>query len=257
VDGAFRPRIVITVASPATQSEPDIQTRKNLLYADAIRRAGGEPRLLDAGASTAERDGAMADMAGLVLSGGADIDPARYGAPFAGATATEPDRDGLEAAAFDAAESRGLPVLGICRGFQAVNVFRGGRLLQHVEGHAGPGYGHGPAARHGLRVDPASRLAGWLGLAGTGEAAGDPLEVNSFHHQAVRPVDLAPGLRPTGWADSSLGELVEAFEDPGGRFVVGVQCHPERRESTPPAFEGLWRAFVDACRPIDGAGEPG
>jgi putative glutamine amidotransferase len=72
--------------------------------------------------------------------------------------------------------------------------------------------------------------------------------VNTYHHQAVRAADLAPGLRATAWAESEAGELIEAFEAADGRFVLGVQCHPERTESTPPAFERLWGAFVEACR---------
>ena len=74
------------------------------------------------------------------------------------------------------------------------------------------------------------------------------MTVNTYHHQAVRAVDLAPGLVATAWADSEAGELIEAFERPGSRFVVGVQCHPERTESTPAGFEALFARFVDACR---------
>ena len=98
---------------------------------------------LDATASAAEREAAFAAMDGLLLSGGADIDPARYGQAIDGAREIEPDRDALEAAAWAAAEARGVPVLGICRGLQAMNVFAGGRLRQHVDGHAGNGWGHG------------------------------------------------------------------------------------------------------------------
>ncbi len=235
------PRIVITVAAPAQQASPQLQERKNRLYAEGIRRHGGEPVLLDATATPAERAAALESMDGLLISGGADIDPARYGRTVQGSTGMEPERDELEAAAFDAASERGLPVLGICRGFQAINVFLGGTLVQHVDGHQGPGYGAGPAARHSLRLAPGSRLASVL-------AASDPGPVNTYHHQAILPADLAPGLAPTAWADSPLGELVEAFEAPDGRFLVGVQCHPERTESTPEAFEGLWAAFVEACR---------
>ena len=74
------------------------------------------------------------------------------------------------------------------------------------------------------------------------------LEVNSYHHQGIRPEDLAPGLTPSAWADSSAGPLVEGLEAADGHFVVGVQCHPERTESTPEAFERLFAAFVAACR---------
>jgi putative glutamine amidotransferase len=180
-------------------------------------------------------------MDGLLLSGGADVDPARYRRTIEGSTGMEPDRDELEAAAFEVAADRGLPVFGICRGFQAINVFMGGTLVQHVDGHQGPGYGLGPAARHPLRLAPDSLLATIL--------EGDPGTVNTYHHQAILAADLAPGLLPSAWAEGPSAELVEAFEATDGRFLVGVQCHPERTESTPEMFEKLWTAFVDACRP--------
>lgn len=235
------PRIVITVAIPARQAEPDVAERKNQLYAAAVQRHGAHPLLLDATAPDDERKAAFSTMDGLLISGGADIDPARYGQGGAGADATEPDRDALEAAAWDAASRRGRPVLGLCRGLQAINVFSGGSLLQHVDGHLGASYGHGPAATHPLRVVAGTRLSEWLG--GMTE-----LEVNSYHHQGIRPADLAPGLAASAWAASSAGELVEGLEGTGTRFIVGVQCHPERTESTPDAFERLFAAFVEACR---------
>jgi putative glutamine amidotransferase len=77
---------------------------------------------------------------------------------------------------------------------------------------------------------------------------GAVITVNSYHHQAVRAADLAPGLAAAGWSSSPAGDLVEALEGTGERFVVGIQCHPERRETTPPEFDRLWRFFVDACR---------
>ncbi|HEY7590619.1 MAG TPA: gamma-glutamyl-gamma-aminobutyrate hydrolase family protein, partial [Candidatus Limnocylindrales bacterium] len=223
----------------------DTARRKNELYADAVRRHGGEPLLLDATASEAERREAFGAMEGLLLSGGADVDPARYGRSVDGAVDVQRDRDALEAAAFAAAEARDRPVLGICRGFQALNVFLGGRLVQDVGGHMGPSYGSGPALRHALRIVPGTRLARILFPTNVG---GGRVEVNSYHHQAVRADDLAPALVANAFATSPLGELVEGAETRGGRLVMGVQCHPERRESTPPSFERLFRVFVDASR---------
>jgi putative glutamine amidotransferase len=235
------PRIVVTVAVPGQQPEPAIAARKNQLYADAIARHGALPVVLDATAPVAERAAAFWSMDGLLLSGGADIDPARYGQSLDGAIALEPDRDALEWEAWSTAADRGVPVLGLCRGLQAINVFSGGSLLQHVDGHAGAAWGHGPAATHPLRVDSASRLAGWIGGLGS-------LDVNSYHHQGIRSADLADGLVASAWAESSAGDLVEGLEAADDRFVVGVQCHPERTESTPEAFERLFAAFVAACR---------
>jgi gamma-glutamyl-gamma-aminobutyrate hydrolase PuuD len=190
-------------------------------------------------------------MDGLLLSGGADIDPARYGAPNKGSDAVERERDELEAEAWAAAGARSLPVFGICRGFQAINVFAGGTLLQDVGGHASPSWSTGPARIHPLRR-VGGRLAGLISPNGAAEVA-----VNTYHHQGVRAVDLAPRLVATGWAESEAGDLVEAFEAPGPRFVVGLQCHPERTESTPAAFEAVWQAFVDACRDDRAAGGDG
>jgi putative glutamine amidotransferase len=242
-----RPRIVLTVSVPEGRRDPDLAERKNRLYADAIVRHGGEPVVLDASASAADRAAAFASMDGLLLSGGVDIEPARYGRTASGSVDIEPDRDSLEVAAWDASVERDVPVLGICRGFQFLNVLHGGTLLQHLEGHQGPSYGAGPAKSHPLRVAPGTRLARILFPT---NVRGGVLPVNTYHHQAVRSADLASGLIASAWAASSAGELVEGLESEAGsgRFVVGVQCHPERTESTPDAFERLWRVFVDACR---------
>ena len=238
-------RIVVTVAVAAHQGEPKIAQRKNELYAASLARRGATPIILDATATSTERREAFATMDGLVLSGGADLDPARYGWPNQGSVAIESDRDALETEAWAAAQGRALPVLGLCRGFQAINAFSGGTLLQHVDGHAGPSWGHGPAATHPLRVAPGTRLARILFPT---NARGGVVEVNSYHHQGVRASDLAPGLVVSAWASSPAGDLVEGLEAADGRFVIGVQCHPERTESTPPAFERLFAVFVDAAR---------
>jgi putative glutamine amidotransferase len=224
--------------------------RRNELYLAAVRRHGAEAIALDARTPTEARHDALRTMDGLLLSGGADLDPRRYSEPMAGALDVEPDRDELEAAAWAAAQERQIPVLGICRGIQAINVFSGGSLLQHVEGHAGHGWGTGPATMHALRLEPGTRLAAVL-------APAETLEVNAYHHQGIRERDLAPGLRAAAWADSAAGLLVEGLEGTGERFVVGVQCHPERTESTPEAFERLFGAFVAAAMTTRSPGQPG
>jgi putative glutamine amidotransferase len=215
-------------------------------YLDAVRRAGGEPIALAPTSAIEERTAAFATMDGLLLPGGADLDPALYGEDRHPAVAVEGVRDDLELEAWSAARRRGVPVFGVCRGFQAINVFSGGRLVQHLEGHDSPT--DAPQA-HPLHLDPASRLAGILGET-------DPLlraEVNSYHHQAVRPADLAPGLVASGMAPHHEGDLVEALEaaDPDD-WLLGVQFHPERPEFIGPEFERLWRAFVDAARATSG-----
>ncbi len=153
------PRIVVTVATAATQSDPVSAKRKDALYAGGVTRHGGEAIVLDATSTADVRAAAFASMDGLLLTGGADLHPERYGRPSSGSTTMEPDRDALEFEAWSAAQARVLPVLGLCRGFQAINAFSGGTLLQHVDGHQGPRWGMGPAKIHPLRVAPGTRLA--------------------------------------------------------------------------------------------------
>lgn len=237
-------RIVVTVAVAAAQAQPDLALRRNDLYAAAIARQGSQTVVLDATATPEERAAAFAAMDGLLLSGGADLDPARYGQALEGSVDLEPDRDALEAEAWAVAVARSVPILGLCRGLQAINVLSGGTLLQHVDGHVGAAWGRGPATTHPLRVVAGTTLARLVGT--------DVLEVNSYHHQGIRPADLAPGLTASAWADSPAGPLVEGFEAADGRFVVGVQCHPERTDTTPDAFERLFEAFVVAARDANG-----
>jgi putative glutamine amidotransferase len=230
----------VTLAVADGQPQADLGARRNELYVAAVVRHGAIPVRLDARTPAAARDEALRTMDGLLLSGGADLDPSRYGQPIDGSHDVEPERDELEATAWRAAAARKLPVLGICRGIQAINVFSGGSILQHVEGHRGAGWGTGPPATHPLRLVAGSRLASHLGGVET-------MEVNAYHHQGIREQDLAPGLRAAAWADSSAGPLVEGLETTDERFVVGVQCHPERTESTPVEFERLFAAFVKAA----------
>ena len=244
------PRIVVTLVDAATTAEPELNARKNALYLDSVMRHGAVAIPLDATASASERAGALASMDGLLVTGGADIDPARYGQPMAGTNDIDAARDELELGALAVADARGVTVLGICRGLQAMNVHAGGTLLQHVDGHGGPGWGHGPALTHPLRLVPGSRLARILNPTNAGAAV---LTVNSYHHQAVRASDLASSFVPAGLSPSAAGDLVEAFEAPSGPFRMAVQCHPERGESTPKAFERLFAFFVNACRgPVSG-----
>jgi len=252
------PRIVVTLSVVAEQALPDLAQRRNDLYLDAVRRHGGTPVAVDARVGRADVGAALTEMDGLLLTGGGDLDPARYGQPNRGSRDIEPDRDELEAWAWQEARVRGLPVLGICRGLQAINVFSGGSLLQHVDGHAGPAWGTGPAATHPISLVRGTRLAALLkpgfgsGMAtetaaATAASAAEQLVVNAYHHQGIGAGDLATGLVAAAWADSSAGPLVEGLESPETRFLVGLQCHIERTESTPAAFERVFEAFVAAA----------
>ena len=242
-----RPLVLITALVAETHPEPDIARLRIGRYVEAVERHGGRALVLDASSSEPVRAEAFAAMDGLLLSGGADIDPALYGRRDEGVSEVERERDRLELAAWTAATARDLPVFGVCRGFQAINVFAGGTLVQHLDGHEGPGYGHGSATMHRLALVDGTRLAELLA-----PDDGGGLLVNTYHHQGVRGEDLAPGLVAAAWADSSAGPLVEALEAADGRPIVGVQCHPERTEFTPPQFERLWASFVDACAEATG-----
>ena len=237
-----RPRIVVTLHGPeqASLEEPTWATFER--YLDAVQRAGGDPIPVDPTSSQADREQAFAEMDGLLLPGGADLDPRLYGEEPQPSVHVEADRDELEREAWAAATERGVPVLGVCRGMQAINVFSGGSLTQHVDGHDDP-----TAAPTGHRLNLAhrSRLAKILG-------DGTPLAttfVNSYHHQAIRPEDLAQPLVAVGVAPHDDGPLIEALEsEDSDRWLIGVQCHPERDDLIGPEFERLWRAFVDAAR---------
>ena len=184
------PRIVVTVAATGGPGDPALAARKRTLYEASMSRQGASPIMVDAATAPERLADALATMDGLLLSGGADLHPAQYGGTERGSTAVEPARDALEAEAWSVAQQRGLPVLGICRGFQAINVFSGGSLLQHVDGHLGPAFGKGAAMVHPVRVAPGTRLARILFPTNAG---GGVLRVNSYHHQAVRGV--GPGAR--------------------------------------------------------------
>lgn len=237
------PRIVVTVRAPAAGADPSTLPPGYELYLEALRRHGGAPLAVHAATDPSEVDAAFDAMDGLLLAGGPDIDPARYGQPNRGSREIQAERDALEARAWSAAEARSLPVLGICRGLQAINVFTGGSLVQHVDGHEATPGTDGPAT-HPIRLVDGTRLALLVG----DDAGTAGLVVNAFHHQGVTAAGLARGLVASAWADSSVGPLVEGLETPGDRFVVGLQCHPERVDSTPHAFEKVFEAFVTAAR---------
>ena len=185
-------------------------------YLDAIERAGGRPVVLvPTAVDVADPAGALALVDGLIVSGGAgDVDPAGYGAAAEPATRpVAPERDAYELALVRAAQ---VPVLGICRGMQLLNVAFGGSLVQDLG--EGPGLHRGPPgefADHAVRLAPGSLAARAVGAERT--------SVRSYHHQGV--AEVAPALRASGWAEDDGS--VEAVEDPGGRYLLGVLWHPE------------------------------
>ncbi|MCW2775891.1 MAG: peptidase [Nocardioides sp.] len=186
------------------------------LYAEAVEATGGVPVLLAPVGQPGAADTVVARLDGLVISGGADVDPDRYGAhPHPRTAAWRPDRDAWETALLDAAEAVGLPVLGVCRGMQVMAVHAGGSLDQHLpdlvdhERHSPGGDEFGAVE---VTTTTGTRVAGLVG---------ERLSVNCHHHQSVR--DHPGYVAAAHAADGTL----EAMEAPGDRFSVGVQWHPE------------------------------
>jgi gamma-glutamyl-gamma-aminobutyrate hydrolase PuuD len=201
-------------------------------YVTALVQAGARTALLPP-AQPVAADELLAPFDGLLLAGGGDIEPARYGAAAHPALyGTDPDRDELELELARAAVRSAKPTLGICRGVQLLNVAFGGTLVQHVPDLDGPVEHRDQAkqAVHGLRVAPGSRLAAALG-----EVEADGL---SHHHQALDR--LGEGFRAVAWAPDGL---VEGIERPDG-WTVGVLWHPESTAHADPAQHRLLAAFV-------------
>jgi putative glutamine amidotransferase len=199
-------------------------------YAESVNRSGGRAVLIptdDPGTDLLDH------LDGLILAGGSDVDPARYGQPPHPESAWRPERDAAEFLYLAAALERDLPVLAICRGLQLLAVAYGGQLHQHLPDLLGH-HAHRIATNtgqilgeHPVRLQPGTRLHKILG---------DEVVVNSLHHQGVAD----PGrLTPAGWCPGD--DLLEAAEDPAHSFVLGVQWHPERI-SDPRLFDALIEA---------------
>ena len=197
-------------------------------YVRAVERAGGRAVLVPPDDDGTEEVLDVLD--GLIFSGGNDLTPEEYGAETHPATnGTNPARDRGELALLTAALERDLPVLAICRGFEVLNVVRGGDLVQHlpdVLGHEEHRRALGEFSEHTVRVDPSSQI---------GEVRGP---VKSHHHQGIGRV--GDGLREVAWADDGT---VEAIEDPEKPFLVGVLWHPEAGED-----QRLFERLIEAAR---------
>jgi putative glutamine amidotransferase len=214
------------------------------VYVDAVRRSGGRAVMLPPGGDDDEARATVASLDGLVVTGGPDIDPVRYGAPRHPQTqAPTTLRDAWDLAVTSHALRLGVPLLAICRGMQVLNVCRGGTLHQHLPDVVGHGRHDGPPNGFGLhhvRVSPDSALAGILPEDGF-------LDVPTHHHQAVDL--LGDGLKAVAWEEDGTIEAVEAgpsnVEGWGASgFVLGVQWHPEQG-SDPRLFTALVRAAMD------------
>ena len=201
-------------------------------YADNVAAAGGVPVLLP---PVSGIEGAVSRLDGLIISGGPDIEPGRYGQQAGPhTTIVRPERDEAEIALFRAALAAGAPVLGICRGTQLMNVALGGTLIQHLPDVVGNDR-HSPTpgtmAEHKVTVGPSGSRSRLAGIIGEGTHV-----VPTHHHQGIDR--LGDGLVATAWAEDGTVEAAEL----GGEFAIGVQWHPEAGND--PA---IFRALVDAA----------
>lgn len=215
-------------------------------YARCVERAGGEAVPFDC--SDFRSIQLLPPFDGILITAGVDIDPARYHAERTDrVTEIDPDRDTVEAILIQHALDATVPLFAICRGFQLLNVARGGSLLQHIpdrEPHRARMGADGVTIEsgwHDVTVRPNSLLAGITG--------GGTILTNSRHHQAVRSSDLAPDILATGIGPD---DIIEAIEIPGHGWALGVQWHPERPEMTDRprthrASTALFESFIAAC----------
>ena len=214
-------------------------------YVRAVETAGGLPFVLapgrpeDAPALAAEY---LDRVQALVLSGGADIDPALYGeARHPTVKRVYPERDAFELALCREALRRDMPILAICRGHQLLNVATGGTLVQDIASQVKAAAVHDPDQErwercHDVALLPGTRLREILGQ--------ERVAVNSFHHQAVKVMGQGLVLSARGCDDG----VIEGMEMPDRKFVIGVQWHPESFWDRPPGFQPLFQALVNAAR---------
>ena len=208
------------------------------VYVDAVRRAGGVPILIPPGELDLTR---LLDLLnGVILSGGGDIDPERYaGRTHETIYMIDPERDGSEINLARTLVQSELPVLGICRGTQVINVALGGTLIEHLPDAVGESTLHRAPPRlpvsHPVNIAPESRLAAIIG-----ETRVNP---TSWHHQAIR--QPAAGLQVVASAPDGTIEAVEMANHP---WLIAVQWHPEWRLTENPDSVKLFKAFGEACR---------
>lgn len=236
------PAVAVTATTEVLRGVP--RTRANVAYTAAARAAGLRPYILPV-LAPADADALLEGMAGLILTGGEDVDPSHYGAaPHPRLGEVHAERDAFELALARAARDRRLPTLAICRGVQVMNVALGGTLVQDLPSEwtdplAHDGTWDRDTRVHPARVTPGSTLAGALGAT--------ELMVNSMHHQSLARV--APGTRVVAEAPDGVIEAVESTDERW--WMVGVQWHPEELTGTPGAWDrSLFAAFAQAVRTV-------
>lgn len=241
---ARRPRIGITMRL-------ELETGRFYLgrdYSEAVEAAGGVPVHISLIAKPEYINEVLADMDGILLPGcNSDVDPHYYGEePHHALGTVVPVKDETERLVLAEAERLKLPILAICYGMQALNVWRGGTLIQDIASQVKGSHKHEqgvPAHRssHSLKIAAGSVLKGLPAV----KAAKGGVRVNSSHHQAIKKV--GKGLKATAWA---LDGIVECIEDRRqGNFIVGVQWHPELTRGYDGVSRELFEMFVNECRP--------
>ncbi|MFL5543796.1 MAG: gamma-glutamyl-gamma-aminobutyrate hydrolase family protein [Gemmatimonadaceae bacterium] len=241
MSSARKPAPACTVAVTAG-IRPDGDTNRVRLtaaYVTALENAGLVPLIVPPLTSADAASAVLDSVAGLVLTGGEDVDPARYGEQrHEKVRSVNAARDATEAALIQEARARGTPVLAICRGIQMLNVALGGTLVQDIPSQCNTDIVHdedGPrdSRSHEVSIEPGSLIAKAVGT--------EHLTVNSFHHQSVKRV--ADGMRVTARSPDGIIEGLESTEDDW--WVMAVQWHPEEmNESTEPWDRGLFKAFA-------------
>jgi putative glutamine amidotransferase len=233
-----RPLVLLTTSTSPRDTglrRHDSVTGRN--YSQALLAEGALP-LMVANLDPAAASEFVERADGLLLSGGADVDPAAFGrAPLRGLGVVDQERDAFELALYRAARTRGVPVLGICRGIQVINVAEGGTLHQHL-----------PDLPNAIQHDQASidgrphhRVDLAPGSIAARAAGASTVLANTHHHQGID--DLAPTLRATGHTEDGLVEVVEGT---AGAWLLAVQWHPEMVYASHPESRWPFRAFVQA-----------
>ena len=215
-------------------------------YRQAVLHVGGEVRVLQPGADVADVAEVLAAIDGVLLSGGEDLAPARYGErPHPSVVDVNLERDAFEIALIEGARTKRLPIFAICRGIQVLNVACGGSLYQDIAAQVPAAIKHDFTARqghldragspHDVTVKAGTRLAAILGT--------HVVPVNSIHHQAVK--ELGSGLIASAFAPDGVVEALERSSHP---FALAVQWHPEDLVDAQPVMGRLFEAFVEASR---------
>jgi putative glutamine amidotransferase len=246
--GQIKPLIGVT----AKHGDPEWVSRRMVNYLNALEQFGAQGIVLSPDAPAVFPDditfypdaqgrlprAVLQRLNGLILSGGGDVDPSYFGAELAGANVQAIDipRDELELTLSKQALAEDIPVFGICRGCQVLNVAAGGGMIQHFDGHRSP---RENPLYHDVVITAGSQLHRIIGI--------DRLPANTYHHQGLDRATLAPSFTPSGTADPDSW-LLEAIESPTHTWIIGVQWHPERLFELEDAHRCLWEDFVRTCR---------